>query len=80
MTRAALGIGIGLLLSERIGGSARRAVGWALVASGALVTIPLAMEVFHKGRLSEEAGAGGNARMGAKDRSRNEGSIGASAY
>jgi hypothetical protein len=65
MTRAALGVGIGLLLSERLGGSARRAVGWALVVSGALLTIPLAAEVLHKARLSEEPGTSADARAGA---------------
>jgi hypothetical protein len=79
MTRAALGIGIGLLLSERLGRSARRAVGWALVASGALVTIPLALEVLHKDRISEEAGPGADARTGFKDRARSEATI-SSAY
>ena len=78
MTRAALGVGIGLLLSERIGESARRAVGWALVLSGALVTIPLALEVLHKGRISEAARPSTGARTGFEDRSRAAGSVGAS--
>lgn len=43
-TRVVLGIGIGLLLSERLRGR-RRAVGLALLAIGALTTIPLAAEV-----------------------------------
>ncbi|HEU4734192.1 MAG TPA: hypothetical protein VFT22_40150 [Kofleriaceae bacterium] len=77
MTRAALGIGIGLLLSDRLSISARRAVGWALVASGALVTIPLAMEVLHKGRISREAGS--DARSGLGERTRTERSM-SSAY
>jgi hypothetical protein len=70
MTRAALGIGVGLLLSERIGRSARRAVGWALVVSGALITIPLAAEVFQKARISRAAGASGEAGTGFMDPSR----------
>lgn len=77
MTRAALGVGIGLLLSERIGGAARRAVGWTLVISGTLLTIPLAAEVLHKGRISEETGAGADARTGRKERSRTEAAVNA---
>lgn len=65
MTRAALGVGIGLLVAKRMSGSARKAVGWALVVSGALVTIPLAADVLHKARLSKEAGMRAQARAGA---------------
>ena len=39
-TRAALGVGIGLLLAERIPRSRRRRVGTALVALGAATTVP----------------------------------------
>jgi hypothetical protein len=46
-TRAALGAGIGLLLSERLDPKPRRAVGWTLLAVGALTTIPLLAEVLH---------------------------------
>jgi len=45
-TRAALGLGIGLLIAERIPADRRRAVGSALVAMGAATTIPAAMAVF----------------------------------
>jgi hypothetical protein len=45
-TRVALGAGLGLLLSDRLTNESRRASGWALLAVGALTTIPLAMEVF----------------------------------
>ena len=44
-TRAALGAGIGLLLADQLNPDQRRAVGWTLVAVGALTTIPLAAEV-----------------------------------
>ena len=47
-TRVALGIGIGLLLSERFNKDQRKAAGWALVALGAATTIPLAIEVMGK--------------------------------
>ena len=39
-TRAALGVGIGLLMSDRIPPSRRRTVGRALVALGAATTVP----------------------------------------
>ena len=44
-TRVALGVGVGLLISERMDRSARRAAGVALFAVGALTTIPLVMRV-----------------------------------
>ncbi|HEX6494412.1 MAG TPA: hypothetical protein VF018_02935 [Acidobacteriaceae bacterium] len=44
-TRVALGIGIGLLLAGKLDSGARRGAGAALLALGALSTIPLAMEV-----------------------------------
>jgi hypothetical protein len=46
-TRAALGAGIALLLSERLDPKPRRAVGWTLLAVGALTTVPLLAEVLH---------------------------------
>jgi hypothetical protein len=45
-TRAMLGAGIALLLSEKLSGEQRRAIGWTLVAVGALTTIPLALQLF----------------------------------
>jgi hypothetical protein len=45
-TRVALGVGVGLLISEKMDRSARRAAGVALFAVGALTTIPLVMRVF----------------------------------
>jgi hypothetical protein len=45
-TRAALGLGIGLILADRISPEARRAAGWVLFAVGALTTIPLVAQVF----------------------------------
>lgn len=47
-TRAALGAGLGLLLANRLNRDQRMAAGWALVAVGALSTIPLAIEVLGK--------------------------------
>ena len=46
MTRAMLGMGIGLLLSERLSAEQRRAVGLALVLVGAATTVPAALAVF----------------------------------
>jgi hypothetical protein len=44
-TRGMLGVGVGLLIAERVGQERRRAVGATLLAIGALSTIPLALEV-----------------------------------
>jgi hypothetical protein len=54
-TRGMLGAGIGLLLADKITAPQRRAVGWMLVAVGAVTTIPAAMAVFgnHNRRLIE---------------------------
>ena len=45
-TRAALGVGIGLLVSERLPVRRRRAIGAALVAVGAVTTVIAARSVF----------------------------------
>jgi len=50
-TRVALGAGIGLLLAERAGAK-RRGAGWALLAVGALTTIPIAVNLFRKKQTS----------------------------
>jgi hypothetical protein len=47
-TRVALGVGIGLLLSEKLPRDVRRGAGFALLGVGALTTIPLAIEVLGK--------------------------------
>ena len=47
-TRVALGVGIGLLLSDRLNDDQRRGAGWALLAVGALTTIPLVINVLNK--------------------------------
>jgi hypothetical protein len=44
-TRAMLGAGIALLVSEKLTPEQRRAIGWTLVGVGALTTIPLALQV-----------------------------------
>ena len=45
-TRAAFGVGIGLLIADRLTRGQRHAAGWALVAFGALTTLPLVADVF----------------------------------
>ncbi len=54
-TRAALGAGLGLLLSDFLPGSRRTAVGWTLVLVGAVTTVPLAFELLGKVRPSTPA-------------------------
>ena len=58
VTRVALGIGIGLLLSQKFDERERRGAGWALVAVGAVTTFPLIGSVLHApSRVSEEPAA-----------------------
>jgi hypothetical protein len=54
-TRAAAGVGIGLLLADRLSPEQRKAVGWTLLLVGALTTIPLAMEVLGHSRTLNRA-------------------------
>ena len=61
-TRGALGAGLGLLLSGRMGQPRRRAIGWALLAIGALTTIPAAKRVF--GRSGQPGTINGSAARG----------------
>src|SRR5262245_33937582 len=44
-TRVALGVGVGLLIADRLSASRRRQAGGTLVAIGALTTIPAALLV-----------------------------------
>ena len=44
--RMALGLGMGLLLADRLSQEQRRAAGWALAIVGGLTTIPLVAEVW----------------------------------
>ena len=46
ITRAALGVGVGFLLSSKLDERQRRAAGLALVAVGILTTIPFAAKAF----------------------------------
>jgi hypothetical protein len=47
-TRVALGAGVALLLGQKLSNDQRKGAGWALLAVGALTTIPLAINVFGK--------------------------------
>ena len=47
-TRVALGVGIGLLISDRLNEDQRKAAGWVLLAVGVVTTIPLVMGVLAK--------------------------------
>ena len=47
-TRVVLGVGIGLILADKLNGPQRRSVGWTLLAIEALSTIPIAANVLSK--------------------------------
>ena len=47
-TRAMAGAGIGLLVGGYLRPETRRAVGWTLLAVGALTTVPIAMALLGK--------------------------------
>ena len=49
-TRGMLGVGVGLLLADRLKDDQRRAMGWTLLSIGAVSTIPLAIDVLSKRR------------------------------
>jgi hypothetical protein len=56
VTRVALGVGLGLLLSERIPASRRKRIGVGLLTAGIASTIPIAFNIFseHEPQLSRE--------------------------
>ena len=54
--RTAIGVGLGLLLADRLPQSQRKAVGWTLVLVGAVTTVPLAFEVLGKVHASTPVG------------------------
>jgi uncharacterized membrane protein YfcA len=65
-TRGMLGAGVGLLLADRLPESQRKAVGWTLLAVGALTTIPIAFEVFGSRRASASFPAPRSSARGAQ--------------
>jgi len=52
-TRVALGIGLGLLISDRLTEDQRKAAGWALFGVGVLTTIPLVRGLLAKPSVDE---------------------------
>jgi hypothetical protein len=51
-TRVALGAGLGLLLGDKLSQDARKGAGWALVAVGALSSVPLIINVLAKPQIA----------------------------
>jgi hypothetical protein len=51
-TRVAFGVGVGLLLSDRLTDDRRRGAGWALLAVGALTTVPIVITLLNKPRIT----------------------------
>lgn len=49
-TRAAAGIGIGLLLAGEVDSTTRRTLGWALLLLGVVSTVPLLSTVMRRSR------------------------------
>jgi hypothetical protein len=68
-TRVAFGVGVGLLLGDRLTSERRQASGWALVAVGALTTIPLALRVLGASTVN---GKGGKRNVSARHRFRRQ--------
>jgi len=52
-TRVALGAGLGLLIADKLTRDARKGAGWALLAVGALTTIPLVVGILGKPQIAE---------------------------
>jgi hypothetical protein len=65
VTRVVLGVGVGLLVSDRLDDSPRRRLGAALVALGAITTVPLAIALRRSRRPSGSKGARPGTRIGA---------------
>ena len=52
-TRAAFGAGVALLLGGMLRPEQRKAVGWTLIAIGAITTVPIAIQVL-RSQLSDD--------------------------
>jgi hypothetical protein len=70
-TRAALGAGLALLLAPRLNDDQRRAVGWTLLAVGAVTTVPIVAQLIraqdeNAGNTTSASG-GGSAGTGEKE-------------
>lgn len=68
-TRAMLGVGIGLLVADRMSPRRRTSIGKTLALVGALSTIPLALDVMAKlGAFSKQSGDTSGARSEGRSR------------
>jgi hypothetical protein len=47
-TRGMIGLGVGLLIADRLQRDRRKSIGWTLFGLGALSTVPLAITIFRK--------------------------------
>jgi hypothetical protein len=56
-TRVVLGAGLGLLISGKLSEDQRKGAGWALLAVGALTSIPIVMGVLAKAPIIKDAAA-----------------------
>jgi hypothetical protein len=54
-TRVGLGVGVGLLLADKLSRDARKGAGWALLAIGGLSTVPIVINVLDKPQIAERA-------------------------
>lgn len=54
-TRIALGVGLGLLIAGKLSCDTRKGAGWALLAVGALTTVPLVAAVISKPQLADKS-------------------------
>ena len=54
-TRVAFGAGLGLLFADKLSNDARKGAGFALLAVGALTTIPIVAGILGKPQLTERA-------------------------
>jgi hypothetical protein len=52
-TRVALGVGLGLVISDRLNKDQRKAAGWALLGFGVVTTIPIMRGVLSKPPIAE---------------------------
>jgi len=52
-TRVALGVGLGLLISDRLNEDQRKAAGWALLGVGVMTTIPILRGLLAKPPVSD---------------------------
>jgi hypothetical protein len=53
-TRVALGVGIGMLISDRLNKDQRKGAGWALFGVGVLSTVPIVIGILTKRPIAEK--------------------------